>query len=368
MSTFFHDVVSRKDRGPIAGCARFVFGLIEIPYSIAVKTRNRMFDSGLKKINRLDIPVVSVGNLTLGGTGKSPMVAFLASRLIREGKKPGLLSRGYAQGEENRPNDEAMELAWRLPDTPHEQDPDRFAGGKRLLEIRPDLDIAILDDGFQHRRLHRDLNIVLLDASEPFGYDRIFPRGLLREPVGSLKRADIVILSRADLVREVERKRIREIVRKYAPDALWGELIHKPGRLVSFNGEEFHAHTSESLDRCRNHAAVAFCGIGNPEGFRTTLKSIGVNLLDLLDFPDHNNYADEDYERIERSVRRNAPETIFCTMKDLVKIRKKDIAGVPLYAVSIESEFIEGEAAIMQKVIELAERKNQGTKKGSVAI
>ena len=165
----------------------------EVPYTFEVKRRNRAFDSGRKASERVSVPVISVGNLTLGGTGKTPLVEWVAlaaaARYPRDHRQPRLRRRS------GRQNDEALELELRLPDVPHLQNPDRVAAAQTAIE-EFECQAIVLDDGFQHRRLVRDLDIVLIDALEPFGFGHVFPRGTLREPLEGLKRAHAVALSR----------------------------------------------------------------------------------------------------------------------------------------------------------------------------
>ena len=176
---------------------RLGLGLCSAVYGVAIAARTTAYDRGWKWSQRASVPVVSVGNITLGGTGKTPMVEWIARWYRRRGVRVTLISRGY--GHSGGINDEGLVLEENLPDVPHLQDPDRV----KLASIATDeleAELIILDDGFQHRRLARDLDLVMLDALDPFGLGKLFPRGLLREPVRSLCRASAVILSRADLL------------------------------------------------------------------------------------------------------------------------------------------------------------------------
>src|SRR5262249_2502673 len=157
-------------------------------------------------------------------------------------------------------------LAARLPGVPHLQNPDRIAAAREALRASQQ-QVLLLDDAFQHRRLARDLDIVLLDALEPFGYGRLLPRGLLREPISSLARAQVVALSRSDAVEEATRREIEAHVRQHAPQAVWLELAHQPCGFVAVGGAE------TPLGELRGMRVAAFCGIGNPEGFRHTLSA-----------------------------------------------------------------------------------------------
>src|SRR5262245_5119025 len=266
----FREVVSGRRRGVTAALMRWVLRAAEGPYTFAVRRRSRQFDSGQREIHRAGVPVVSVGNLTLGGTGKTPMVKWLARWFASRGLRVAIVSRGYGAAE-GQQNDEAMELHQALPDVPHLQNPNRVVAAARAVdEFRSQ--IIVLDDGFQHRRLARDLDIVLLDALEPFGFDRVFPRGTLREPLAGLARAQVVCLSRANLIDADDRTDIRRRVAGLAPQAAWCELIHAPSALVDSSG------ASQPLESLAGRRVAAFCGIGNPSGFRRTLESTGCQI------------------------------------------------------------------------------------------
>lgn len=352
MSDFFRELVSGRKRGLLAGSLRGLLRCVEFPYTWVVGSRNRAFDQGTREIRRLEVPVVSIGNLSLGGTGKTPMVAYIANFLKNQGYSPGILSRGYG-AEKSAPNDEAMELSWRLPDVPHEQDRDRFTAGKRLLSSGKNVNIAILDDGFQHRKLFRNYDIVLIDAKEPFGFSHVFPRGTLREPLESLARADAVILSKANLISEEERKRIRETASKYAPNSIWAEAAHVPSKIVRCDSDDPSRFDAEEIGDLSGTRALAVCGIGNPNSFTEgTLKSLGIEVLESLAFPDHRRFSATDIELVEKTVKRRAPEAVFCTMKDIVKLHRPEFSGVPLKAIGIDIGFLEGEHELTDSIIE----------------
>ncbi len=228
--TSFRELVSGRRRGALAAVLRGTLAVAEVPYTWAVRWRNRHYDHSRDAVCRVDVPVISVGNLTLGGTGKTPMVEWIVRRFLAQGKKVGILSRGYAS--HSGPNDEARELEWKLPGVPHVQNPDRVAAAHRAI-AEFGCQVLVLDDAFQHRRIGRDLDIVLLDALEPLGYEHLFPRGTLREPVQGLARADVIALSRADLLAADERGAIHDRVLKLSPKAVWVEVVHAPLALVA---------------------------------------------------------------------------------------------------------------------------------------
>ncbi|MEM6655847.1 MAG: tetraacyldisaccharide 4'-kinase, partial [Planctomycetota bacterium] len=250
--------------------ARGLLALIEAPYAAAVRHRNRRYDRGAAETLSVPVPVISVGNLTLGGTGKTPMVKWIARWLANRGVRAALISRGYG-GDRGGQNDEALELAQALPDTPHVQNADRVAAAHHAIR-EFGAEALLLDDAFQHRRIARDLNIVLLDATEPFGFGRVFPRGMLREPVEGLSRADVVCLTRSDLVDSWLRTRTRDEAMRLAPDAIWCEASHEPAGLITAKGDQ------RSLAELQGRRVAAFCGIGNPAAFRRTLEAAGCDV------------------------------------------------------------------------------------------
>ena len=295
--------------------------------------------------------MISVGNLTVGGTGKTPVVVWLAKWFRERGASVTLISRGYG-AKPGQPNDEYLEIAAQLPDVPHLQNPDRIAAAGEAL-ARQANQALILDDAFQHRRIARDFDLVLLDALEPFGGGRLLPRGLLREPVTSLARAHAVALSRADAISPERRAEIREEVARLAPQAIWLELEHRPALLVQHSGRE-----TQPMDWLRGQKVVAFCGIGNPAGFRHTLASCGAEVVALREYPDHFAYPAGEVAKFEQWLAANAAaaECVVCTHKDLVKIPRDQLAGKPLWAVQIAAMFCSGEAALEQRLLGILEK------------
>ena len=343
------DLCSGRRAGPLASAFRGVTACCEPFVRWYVDRRNAAFDTGKRAVFHVPLPVISVGNLTVGGTGKSPFVAWLAEWFRARETPVTLISRGYGR-RGSGPNDEARELALRLPDVPHLQNPDRVAAAQKAY-ADCEAQVLVLDDAFQHRRLARDLDIVLLDALDPFGCEHLLPRGLLREPIAGLRRAQVVALSRADAVRPAEREAIRQRVAQLAPEADWLEVVHRPHELWSFGGER------RSVDALRGLTVAAFCGIGNPAGFRFTLERCGAKVIVLEEFPDHAPYHGEQLERLEAKVRRySTPEAVICTGKDLVKIPRQTLAGLPLWGLGIALEIQEGEALLTRRLTEMRDR------------
>jgi len=343
----FRDLVSGRRRGIWASLLRTGLCVPEFCYALVTRWRNRRFDTEKKEIHRAAVPVISVGNLTVGGTGKTPLVEWTARQLRQHDVRVAILSRGYG-AEQGSKNDEALELELALPDVPHLQNPDRVASATVAVEELAS-QILLLDDGFQHRRLARDLDIVLLDASEPFGYDHQLPRGTLRESVKGLQRAHVVMLSRADMLAESQRAAVRQRVRKLAPKALWCEVVHQPAALLSAT------QGAEPVGDLSQRRVVAFCGIGNPVGFRHTLAELGCQPVAWHELPDHHDYTREDVERIESLASQHDAELLLCTRKDLVKLRVDEIGQTPLRALGVELKFLAGEQELTELLSKMSD-------------
>ena len=337
-------LIRGETRGPLAIAGRIGLGIVARGYGIGVGARNLAFVRGWKGSHRAGIAVVSVGNLTLGGTGKTPMVEWVARRLRDGGRRVAILSRGYGQVEGM--NDEGRVLEDNLPDVPHLQGADRVALAKVAVE-ELEAQAIVLDDGFQHRRLARDLDIVLLDALDPFGLGRIFPSGLLREPVTSLRRASVVVLSRADLIDDAARTAIRLEAERRAGGLRWAEARHAPRDLVDGDGN------SSPIEDLKGARVAAFCGIGNPEGFRRTLAGIGLTLSGFRAFPDHHNYSAGDVADLDGWARGLGADLALTTQKDSVKIRANALGPTPLRALRIGLEFTAGEAVVAEALATL---------------
>jgi tetraacyldisaccharide 4'-kinase len=341
------EILSGRRGGIAAACLRGLLAAGEPLYRWYARRRNRGYDTGRLPITRVDTTVISVGNLTVGGTGKTPFVCWLAQWLQSRAVGVTLISRGYGRGG-GQLNDEALELAARLPGVPHLQNADRVAAARQALAVNP-RQVLILDDAFQHRRIARELDIVLVDALEPFGFGRLLPRGLLREPIEGLSRAQVVGLSRADAVSAARREEIHREVARVAPQATWIELSHRPAALINSDGQ------TAALDTLRGQKVLAFCGIGNPAGFAHTLESAGLNVLTLREFPDHHRYSERDLSDLDQWTA-SAPQAAaaVCTHKDLVKIPRDKLGQLPLWAVTVEIVISSAMAELERRLEEIS--------------
>jgi tetraacyldisaccharide 4'-kinase len=272
------------------------------------------------RARRLPRPVLSVGNLTFGGTGKTPFVIHAVQTLGKRGLRVAILSRGYrAHGDEG--NDEAQVIALHLPGVPHLQDPDRFASGSSIADR---VDCFVLDDGFQHHPLYRDADVVLVDATDPFGGGACPPAGRLREPLDALARATLVVITRVDLVSREALGETMRVVRAHtaAPVATGA----------------FSATSTEPLE---GRAVLVACGIGNPRAFRRTVEGLGARVEAERFYRDHHRYTSADAAWLGA---RGLP--VVVTEKDAVKLEPLWGGPAPLVTVPIRFEPRDGAADI----------------------
>ena len=330
----FIDLVSGKRRGLLSSAARcFLWGL-SLFYAIASRIRSLSFDLHLRKAYRTDTIVISVGNLTTGGTGKTPVVAFLVRWLSERGLKVAILSRGYGKLNDEG-NDEKRVLDRLCPGVLHLQSSNRSAIAKQAVE-EYGCEVLVLDDGFQHRKLARDFDIVLIDATQPWGFGHVLPRGLLRESIAGLKRADFAVVTRVDSVNDVRINEIQATVKKHIDTERIATLSFRPTQLISTAGE---FRDTSSLTGKR---VIGFCGIGNPDSFHALIQAQNIDLLDFFAFPDHHHYVEEDLNQLALSSSQHNADIVVTTLKDLVKLEPTHIGDAELWAISIEAEFHSG--------------------------
>lgn len=278
---------------------------LTIPYGAGAYLRACAYRTGLKHAKRLDGVVISVGNVTTGGTGKTPMVLWIAQRLAAEGRRVGILTRGY-QGEispDGATSDEVKLLKARLGDSvKFGVGADRWSQGRRLAANG--VDWFVLDDGFQHLQLARDVDIVLIDATNPFGGGHLLPSGRLREPKSALGRAQVIVITRSDHAPGLE-----AAIRQHSQAPIF---YARPAfeRLESLKGER--------LDDTglRQQKLFAFCGIGNPKAFLDDLRAWGFQIAGQMPFPDHHRFTRADLEKIKALARASSATALICTEKD----------------------------------------------------
>ncbi len=306
MERLFHDIVSGRKKSLCWRLVRHGLGLMSLPYQAAVSLRNVGFNRG-NNVERLGRPTISIGNITVGGTGKTPVVAWLCRQLLDAGERPAVLSRGYkaAPGETS---DETKLLQSLLGDSiAFASHPKRVEAAKQVLNERPEVTCFVLDDGFQHRRAARDVDLVLIDATRPFGYGRLLPGGLLREPVEGLRRASAVLITRSDLADAAAARR----------------EVERLTRAPTFTSR-FALHVAAVAGR----PAIVACGIGHPQAFVDALVAEGVEVRDTLMFSDHHVFSASDAANIVARTPDGGVAVV--TGKDWVKLRDVWPAGAEI--------------------------------------
>jgi tetraacyldisaccharide 4'-kinase len=333
-------IVSGTDRSLTAVAVRAGLRVAELGYRAAIASRNICYEKGLWSRLHLPRPVVSVGNLTVGGTGKTPMVIELTRRLIAAGHHPAVLLRGYRAS--TLGSDEARELACELGATvPVGVGSDRVQAAARVLSGRPDVDVFVLDDGFQHRRVLRELDLVLIDATEPFGYGHVLPRGLLREPAANLRRADAVIVTRADQATDPAGLDARI-------ERLCGcrPVAHAAYRWEGFRDAEGGVHDDGVL---ADRVVVGVCGVGNPGAFERMLRQSARAVPACVAMPDHRDYNLVELKGLLGRARQLGAQAVVTTEKDWVKwetLTRGEALGLPVYRPVLRVRFLDGEAAV----------------------
>lgn len=302
----------------------------EIPYAGAVRIRNRLYDRRGPR-GRVQIPVISVGNITTGGTGKTPCVIAVVQLLTALGRKPAVIARGYKSAA-GLPNDEELLVRAACPNVLYVADPNRVRAAERVARGRL-TDVIVLDDGFQHRALHRDLDLVLIDATCPFGYEHLLPRGRLREPIASLGRADAAVITRCDQVDGAGIQAIESRMKQHLADR---PILRARHRVVTIEPlSQTPPKVSHASNERRN--VVLFAGIGRPCAFQQTIEMLGHSVVDCHWFPDHHRYHQGDIEWLRRRFPR--AECLLTTEKDAVKLTALDTAGMPIHVVKVAIDF-----------------------------
>jgi tetraacyldisaccharide 4'-kinase len=307
--------------------------------------RAKLYDRGWLPIERLDVPVVCVGNLTAGGTGKTPMVAWVVRELQTRGWRPGVASRGYRGGgrkdARGEGNDEARLLARELADVPHVQDADRAAAGRAL--VARGCDVVVLDDGFQHRRLARDLDVVLVDATRPWGLPTadgsdaepvraLLPRGLLRESPRALARADAIVVTRADQVAPERLAALERELEALAPGRPLCRARHRPNRLRA-HGDPAAPMLPSALS---GRAVDLLSGVGNPDAFEATVRALGARLREHRRFPDHHPFAPGDLDGLGGTGPNGVERWVVTTAKDAARLDGATAASLPLFVLEVD--------------------------------
>lgn len=348
------EIMSGNRRQPISPLSA-ALQAASIPYGGLVKWRGRLYRRGRLPVRVLPCPVISIGNIEVGGTGKTPMTIALA-RLIREwGYQPVVISRGYkgvgsktgavvSDGhmillDAKQAGDEPFLMAVSLDRVPVVIGSDRYSAGQLAIErFRPD--VLLLDDGFQHQRLHRDLDVVLLDAARPFGNGYLLPRGRLREPVRSLARSHAVVLTRSG---KKEPSYFRVLGQALSPRPVFRACHRIHVRRIVPAGEPVHqsSHRFLSNNSLAGRKIFTFSGLARNEAFHASLTDLGSILAGSLDFDDHHRYDRGDLHRIVEAARQASCRCLVTTEKDVVKIPGGTCLPLDLAVVGVTMDFAE---------------------------
>ena len=326
-------------------------------YQTIIRARNSFYDSGVFASHSLGAFTVSIGNITVGGTGKTPLVARVAEILAGNGERVCILTRGY--GRENprkrilvsdgetifadvkTAGDEPFELARKLAgNAVIVADANRAAAGAFARE-KFGITAFVLDDAFQHRRVRRGLDIVLIDATNPFGSGKTLPSGILREPLENLKRADAIVITRANLTENIAG--LKSQIAKYNPRCLIFVSANKFARLTEL--ESFHAGTKASAAGSKQPTTgkvLAFCALGNPNNFFEQLRREKFSVAAEQKFPDHHFYAQSDIAKLVEKAGRNGAAMLVTTAKDAVKLRNLKFA-LPCFVAETDLVFDGGD-------------------------
>jgi len=342
--------MTAPDRLAVAPAVAPLLYLPAMAYRAAIRLRNALYDSGRLGVQRLPCPVISIGNLTVGGTGKSPLTSCIASLLRDSGYRVGVVSRGYRRKAAVDPllvsdgralladalsaGDEPYLIARDNPAVPVAVGADRVRAARLLLRAAsPAPEVIVLDDAFQHRRLARDLDLLLVDRHDPWGNGKMLPRGPLREPIASIARAHAVILTRSDGQCPPS---LASALERFNPGAALFHCTMEPRAFVRPDGETI------GLAALKGFSVYAFSGIARPERFEEDLRALGVRLAGSRRFPDHHAFRPRDMEQVAAEARRAGADVLVTTEKDLVRIGQIPDSSLPLYALAIRVSFPKG--------------------------
>jgi tetraacyldisaccharide 4'-kinase len=343
----YRKLISDQSTGFGTCLLRFLLKVASIGYALVVRLRNFLYSKGLFKVHKVDAVVLCIGNITVGGTGKTPLVVWICN-VIAQNYKYAILTRGYKATQNSKLKtqnciDEPAMLVESCPEAKVIINPDRLAGAAEAID-KYAAKVLIMDDGFQHRRLGRDLDIVAIDATQPFGYGKLLPAGLLREPVSSLKRVDAVVITRCDQIADAELDELERKLRATNSEMVIARSIHAPDYAKSIDNNEI------SIKQLKGKKVFAFCGIGNPDAFLNTIKDLGAELAGSTIYDDHYHYTDACLADISERAGELGADLILTTQKDWTKVisnsrfQISDSQSTPPFAyLAIEIKFLAGE-------------------------
>lgn len=336
MKRYIYGLMKDEKSGIINIIPKSILYITSLFYMGIIKIWDFFYDKGILKAKKIDSKVISIGNITLGGTGKTPFAIFLAGLIKKDGKDVAILIRGYGDDEWRMVKDNSLPLLVGR---------DRIKSAKEARR-RHNSEILILDDGFQHRRLKRDLDIVLVDSHEAFGNGHFFPRGILREPQDSIKRADLVILTKTDFGKD----NIRDLRITLSGDFKKHKTLESVYKPIFFLNLDDGRRLS--LDIVQNKKICALSAIANPSYFKYILKGLKCEIIESFDYLDHHDYTEKDLRYIQDNAKRLGCEFIVTTEKDAVKIKRiqrKDLR-IQILALHIELEITKGREELIARL------------------
>jgi 3-deoxy-D-manno-octulosonic-acid transferase len=357
MRNFFEKIQEEKKALFPYFLLKLFFYILSVFYGLGYHFKVFLYQSGMVKPKKLNAKVISIGNITLGGTGKTPLVIYLSQKLKEKKLKVAILTRGYKRKKrgsvelvgENKNKipwaevgDEPYLLTARLHDIPVIVSKDRRSSGA-YAERKYQAEVLVLDDGFQHWKLSRDLDLMVIDATNPFGNSKLFPAGILREPLSSLRRADIFVLNKADQV--LNKENLIRVIRAYNQDA---PIIESVYEINSIEGWPDHSLIEEKTWEAKK--SLAFSGIGNPVSFEESLKRLKIEVLKHYGFPDHFFYQKKDILNLEKEASKLGADFMITTEKDSVRIPMMNELKIPIYVFKIDLVITKGEEVFWKKI------------------
>jgi tetraacyldisaccharide 4'-kinase len=336
LKRFYLDTISGKKKGLRAFFFKGLLCLLSRVYYCGSILHKR---AGLRNRIRLGTPVVSVGNITWGGTGKTPLVDLIIALWQAKGKECAVLMRGYGA-------DEDALLRAKHPQTPILSGSDRCKSAREFLRDKT-TDLFILDDGFQHWRLARDCDIVTINCVDPWpGSGALIPRGALREPLSALARADLVVLTGSDLILAAEKEALRRRIEDYVRPARICEARVVPRSFFRASAPA----ESLAVSVLRDHTALLFAGVGTPESFRRTITHCGIHVCECVSFPDHHVFQDRDWEYIAARAREYEADVIITTEKDHIRANNTFSTKLDPYVLQIKMEITDNNDAFIRRL------------------
>jgi len=348
-----HRQIISGEAGLWAAPVRLCLQAASVAYSVCVTARNAKFERG-EGVASVSAPVISVGNITAGGTGKTPMVIDLAQRLKRLQRKPAIIARGY-KAPSGGGGDEELIIHRHDPGLRYIANPNRAEGATDA--IRGGADVIVLDDGFQHRALARDLNLVLIDATCPFGFGHVLPRGLLREPLTGLRRADLLIVTRCTDVPEEVVADIHARLGDLVPGCTVLSCSHQPVSISRVDGTELSPNPRAFL---KGKSVLAFSGLANPQAFVRTVSSLSAKIIATRSWPDHHSYTASEIRSMLNVDRLENADLYVTTEKDAVKLA--ELPGVDLdriVIIGIAIDFVGEDGTILDELLDQTLRQSK---------